>query len=209
MKSVAELMEKWNERMVEGNRIAKEVEDGKKAIEQCVEMDVALVKNGECKYLDGLLTEKERAVLKELVEKLLESHLSEKISKLEHLINPVQKVSVEVKEEVTEVKEETKEKSIEESVKELYVNQEKTMKEVANKLHVSSTTVGKICKENGWTRLNPCMQKKTLTDEQFIDMYQNKKMTLDTIAKETGYTKGALYNMKSRLGLSTPCKSHQ
>lgn len=206
MKSVAELMEKWNERMVEGNRIAKEVEDGKKAIEQCAEMEVALVKNGECKYLDGLLTEKERAVLKELVEKLLESHLSEKISKLEHLINPGQKVDVRAKEEVTEGKEETKEKSIAESVKELYVNQKKTMKEVASELHISSTTVGNICKENGWTRPNPCIQKKTMSDEEFKDMYINKKMTLDAIAKETGYTKGSLYNIKSRLQLSTPSK---
>ena len=217
------LLEKWNEYIVQGNQLSRELEEFEGIMHAADKPESVIAFYGPAgsgtTFIDSVLSPEKMAEIKKMVvTSLTEARLTKEIE-LEKLmgirkpatINPEFEAAVQGMIEPSEKPKTTGRKTIEfdiEQVRDLYINQGMSYKGIAEKLKCSDFTVRKFCNNNGIVRETATAEKPVekpsfpvMTVEAVRKIYTDGSMSLADAAKHFGVTSGELYTYIEKHGL--------
>lgn len=215
------LLEKWNEYIVQGNQLSRELEEFEGIMHAADKPESVIAFYGPAgsgtTFIDSVLSPEKMAEIKSLVvASLTEARLTKEIE-LEKLmgirkpatINPEFEAAVQGM--VESSKKTTGRKTIEfdiDQVRDMYINQGMSYKGIAEKLKCSDFTVRKFCNNNGIVRDAVPVEKPVekqgypvMTVEAVRKIYTDGTMSLADAAKHFGVASGELYTYIEKHGL--------
>lgn len=164
------LLEQWNERMVYGNKLSREIEDFENILDEAKneasKICVSRVGVGST-YFDSILDEKVMVILKEIVINTLKEGRDNKITELEKMIGKKEdniviseKSVIKKSESVIEpIENVTKPELTVELVKSLYHEQDMKLDDVAEEVGVPRTTLYNFIVKNNLKKPSKREQK--------------------------------------------------
>lgn len=152
------LLDQWNETMVHGNSLAKEIDDFENILNRAREGKVCVHKSGEgTTYIDTVLDNQVMDVLKEIVINTLAEGRDLKVAELEQLIGkakePVKEViNPDIKKAVKDLEQEHGKDKLKDAIGKLEPKQELTVELVKSLYHEQNMTLDEVAKEIGTNR---------------------------------------------------------
>jgi hypothetical protein len=178
------LLEQWNKRMVQGNRLSGEIEEFENILSLAEQSKVCIHNNGGTTFLGVVLDEKVMNGLKTIVLNTLVDEKKKKVAELEQLINP------------GPIKTSTINPEFEKTVQEMEQSGIKTKENVVE-------TVKSVIEAD------KSVPKVELTVELVKDLYIDKDMIIADVAKVVGVPKSSLYRFIVQNNLTKPSKKEK
>lgn len=217
------LVEKWNEHIVQGNRLSRELEDFEEImhIADMPDSIIAFSHSGNMTtYINSVLSVDKMDEIKQLVVNSLNDSKLAKEKELEKLmglrkpatINPVFEQAVKEMESQNKTKPGNQKIEFDlEEIRELYINQKLPLRKIAENFGCAESTVHKFVKENNITR---SVKEKTVEPvpktypvmviESVREVYTNGTMSLADAAKHFGVESNELHKFIEKHGIKKP-----
>lgn len=211
------LVEKWNQHIVQGNKLSRELEDFEGIIlaGQEASSEVAFVEKGIGATYISVLSPEKMAEFKQAILKAIMDAKTEKELELEKLmgihkpaiINPAFEQAVKEMESQPKLKSSNQKIEFDiAEMKELYINQKLPLRKIAEHFGCAESTVHKFVKENNLTRAvksidpEPCHYPE-MTVESVREIYTKGTMSLADSAKYFGVGSNDLHTFIEKHGL--------